>query len=425
MLRIQKVNLAKKRTKASVRVDYEDPYLALTSLLVDAATLEHSLLSIYLYAMFSIRDTYQGVRGALSSATFQPQPPGYNAMQRGAVAVPLAPDDRARAARAPAAAPTFLDITIEEMQHLALVNQLLYELCAAPCLERHTFPHRFEIYPFPLELRSLDRFVAATFTWIEAPAAELVRAPGSPFVTELEHEVNEGCGDDVVKAFRETKGLEPLGSLYGKILERLDALRSDPPSFIPETFAWGVWSDRIDWIRNQGEIDHYRFFRSLFDGTAFGADAKIWSNGNSAAYPSVSLQWMSAFGSREDSIPSNHRARKLAWLSNLIYWTLLCLLDVSYRTNNRKLIYVAIEQMSSALWWLGLDLAHEHKIGMPFDVMLVRYNLGRDERSTLAIIERLVREARATAEKKEVRELLPRQFELALFQRTLDALRLK
>jgi hypothetical protein len=57
--------------------------------------------------------------------------------------------------------------------------------------------------------------------------------------------------------------------------------------------------------------------------------------------------------------------------------------------------------------------------------MLVRYNLGRDERSTLAIIERLVREARATAEKKEVRELLPRQFELALFQRTLDALRLK
>lgn len=412
MLRIRKANLAKKRPKASVRVDYEDPYLALTSLLVDAATLEHSLLSIYLYAMFSIRDKYAATRGALTSTTYQPQPPGRNAIQ-----------SLAEPAQAGQRKPTFLEITIEEMQHLALVNQLLYELCAAPCLERHSFPHRFEIYPFPLELRSLDRFVAATFTWIEAPAEELQRTGDNPFVAELEREVNEGCKRDVVAEFRDDKGLDPLGSLYGKILEQLDALRHDPPPFIPETFAWGVWSDRIDWIRNQGEIEHYRFFRSLFDGSAFGADASIWSKDSSDTYPSVSLEWKSAFGSREDTIPSEHAARKLAWLSNLIYWTLLCLLDVSYRTNNRKLIYVAIEQMASGLWWLGLDLAHKHKIGMPFDVMLVRYNLGRDEVSTLAIIERLVKEARNLAEKQEVRELLPENFDRALFQRTLDALR--
>jgi hypothetical protein len=384
--------------------DYDDPYLSLTGLLVDAATLEHSLLSIYLYAMFSIREEYKDVRGELTRATFQPQPPGRNAMQP--------PEQH----KSPV---TFLDVTIEEMQHLALVNQLLYELCAAPCLERHTFPHRFEIYPFELQLRPLDRFVAATFTWIEAPAAELADR-SSDFVKKLENEVSRGKPDDV-KTFRKVNG-DPLGSLYGRILERLDALRHDPPSFIPKTFAWGVWSDRLDWIRYQGEIDHFRFFRSLFDGTAFKANESIWTAPNLEQRPAIQLEWKSAFAGRHNSIEDEPK-RKLAWLSNLIYWTLLCLLDLSYRTNNRKLIYVAIEQMSAALWWLGLDLAHKHNVGIPLDVMLVRYNLGRDEASTLAIIERLVLEARKVAEDDGVRAILPTNLDTNLFQRTLDALR--
>jgi hypothetical protein len=302
---------------------------------------------------------------------------------------------------------------------------LLYELCAAPCLERHTFPHRFEIYPFPLQLRSLDRYVAATFTWIEAPAGALERKQGNQLVHELERVVNAGSGKDVVKEFREDRGLEPLGSLYHQILDQLDTLRKDPPGFIPENFAWGVWSDRIDWIRNQGEIDHYRFFRSLFTGEAFGANETIWDDPKSDAYPAVTLSWRSAFRSRDNSISKRgqtHEAQGVAWLSNLIYWALLCLLDVSYRTNNRKLIYVAIEQMASGLWWLGLDLAHKHQLGIPFDVMLVRYNLGRDERSTLSIIERLVREARHVSEQPEVLRRLPKEFDRGLFQRTLDAL---
>jgi hypothetical protein len=299
--------------------DYDDPYLSLTGLLVDAATLEHSLLSIYLYAMFSIRDEYKHVRGELARASFQPQPPGRNAMQ---------PPERHKSPT------TFLDVTIEEMQHLALVNQLLFELCAAPCLERHTFPHRFEIYPFELQLRSLDRFVAATFTWIEAPAAELA-ARDSDFVKQLEHEVSGGKPDQV-DTFRKVSG-DPLGSLYGRILERLDALRHNPPPFIPKTFAWGVWSDRLDWIRYQGEIDHFRFFRSLFDGSAFGTDASIWAAKAANQRPSIQLEWKSAFAGRHNSL-ADEQKRKLAWLSNLIYWTLLCLLDLSYRTNNRKLI---------------------------------------------------------------------------------------
>jgi hypothetical protein len=45
MLRIRKANPAKQE-EPTWRIDYEDPYLALTSLLVHAATLEHSLLSV-------------------------------------------------------------------------------------------------------------------------------------------------------------------------------------------------------------------------------------------------------------------------------------------------------------------------------------------------------------------------------------------
>lgn len=400
--------------RSNIRVDYTDPYLALTSLLVDAATLEHSLLAMYLYAMFSVRDRYANLRGELTSKSFQPQPPGRNAIAPPAVARPPA---------------TFLDVTIEEMQHLALVNQLLYELCAAPCLERHSFPHRFEIYPFPLELRSLDRFVAATFTWIEAPRDALRHTQGNDLVKKLEHVLNATLKRDVIAEFREGQQAEPVGSLYGSILEQLDKLRSDPPPFIPDNFPWGVWSDRIDWIRHQGEIAHYEFFRSLFDGSAFDADESIWDDPKAAAYPTRKLEWKSAFPSRSVSFTSSKDPRRrLAWLSNLIYWTLLCLLDVSYRTNNRKLIYLAVEQMASGLWWIGLDLAHKHRIGMPFDVMLVRYNLGRDERSTLAIIERLVLEAKRLAvqlgaEEIDGKSALPERFDPGLFDRTLDALR--
>jgi hypothetical protein len=394
-----------RRRKSDLRIDYADPYLALTSLLVDAATLEHSLMAMYLYALFSVKDQYAAVRGALSSQSFQPQPPGA-----------LVPETKA-------AAVTFLDVTIEEMQHLALVNQLLYELCAAPCLERHTFPYLFEIYPFPLELRSLDRASAASFMWIEAAAKQLnpkaskdQREPQA-LIEQVEQAIDLLPGQSNVADFR-GQDLEHIGSLYGQILERLDALRRQPPQFLAPTFAWGVWADRIDWLRNQGEIKHYRFFRSLFTGEAFGAGPEIWRDPHSHEYPSLSLPWRTAFKSRKDNIGKG--ARELAWLANLIYWTLLCLLDLSYRSNNRKLIYVAIEHMASALWWLGLELAHKHGVGMPFDVMLVRYNLGRNDASTLAIIARLVREAQHHAQLLE--RVLPESFDLGLFERTLAAI---
>jgi hypothetical protein len=404
MLRIHRAKA--QRHSADLRIDYHDPYLALTSLLVDAATLEHSLMAMYLYALFSLKDQYAAVRGTLSARAFQPQPPGLPS------------------AAAPAV-PTFLDITIEEMQHLALVNQLLYELSAAPCLERHTFPYLFEIYPFPLQLRSLDRYSAATFMWIEASSTQLNRdAPAdrresSELISEVENAIDAKPGEGRVARFRRKK-LEHIGSLYGKILECLDVLRAQPPAFLAPTFPWGVWADRIDWLRNQGEIKHYRFFRSLFSGEAFGSGPEIWRDRRSKDYPSLSLPWRTAFASRKHNLA--RRTRSLAWLANLIYWCLLCLLDVSYRSNNRKLIYVAIEHMASALWWLGLTLAHQHRVGMPFDVMLVRYNLGRNDAATLAIITRLVREARRQAEQLAAEGLLPEAFDLGLFERTLAAI---
>jgi len=395
-----------------IHVDYQDPYLALTSLLVDAATLEHSLMASYLYALFSIKEEHDDLRGSLSPALFQPQPPTESSGEL------VAPPQL-----------TFLEVTIEEMQHLALVNQLLRELGAAPCLERHPFPFVCEIYPFPLELRSLDRYAAATYAWIEASSTDVnlgYKAEGMAFRESLRQVIEEGrraagALPPALVAAGAVVPREHIGSLYTRILECLQILRHDPPAFLSPEFPWGIWTDRVRWIRDQGELRHFAFFRDVFTGKAFGADVEIWSDPISKNYPSISLPWRTAFSNRSDSIERGPQ-RDLAWLANLIYWTLLALLDVAYRRGARKLVYGAIEQMTSALWWLGLQLAREYGVGMPFDVMLVRYTLGRDDASTLAIIQRLVHEAKTRAKPLAKAGLLPILFDMQLFDRTLAAL---
>ena len=395
MLRMRR---APEPRKAGFGVDYKDPYLTLVRLLVDAATLEHTLLASHLYALFSIKDGYVGVRGELTPDVFRLQPPD---------------------ARRPSMPHSFLDVAIEELQHLAILNQLLYELHAAPCLERHAFPHRFETYPFELELRSLDRYTAATFTWLEAAAAEFDPELGDErLVEDLKHVITNGSKLNAAYAWKRVTGVERLGSLYARILELLAALQDDAPAFIPQSFEWGVWADRVDRVRNRGEIEHFHFFRSLFTGDAFGADETIWEDPRSQEYPAVVLAWKPALesGRRNNGTGVGH---ELARLSNLIYGSLLCLLELSCRSDDRRSIQVAIEQLASALWWLGLELAQEHHLGIPLEVMRVRYDLGRDDRVGWLIITRLIDEARSCAERIG-RAALPARFDLGVFERTLD-----
>lgn len=396
------------RTRDVIPVDFDDDYLELVTLLVEAAGLEHSLMTAYLYALFSIKDEHAEVRGDLALRSFLEHPPA----GRFGSEVLLEKD-------------SFLDVAIEEMQHLGIVNGLLRELGAAPCLMPHLFPYSSDIYPFALELRSLDRYVAATYLWIEAGQCELSLKPGcdarrepEAFIREVRRVLKDGAGPGQIPI--DDERVNHVGSLYGKVLEYLQRVRANPPPGLPRDFAWGAWEDRMTWIRDQGEITHYRFFRDVFTGEAFGGDASIWKPGPS--FPARTLPWRTAYSGRRDSIESED-ARQLAWLSNLLYWILLSLLDLAYRMDSRKLRYEAIEQMTLALWWLGLELAGKHGVGLPFDPIGPRYTLGRDDRQSLAMSIRLVEEASRKAKLLGDRGLLPERFDRDLFERTLEALK--
>ena len=94
-------------------------------LLQEAAGLEHLLMVQYLYAAFSIKEEYVGVRGSMGAQYY----------------VDNVHTD-------------LFGVAIEEMQHLDMVNTFLVNLGAAPNLIAQEFPFVCDIYPFALELKT-------------------------------------------------------------------------------------------------------------------------------------------------------------------------------------------------------------------------------------------------------------------------------
>ena len=123
---------------------YNDPFLELVRLLTEAGSLEHTLMISYLYALFSLKERYATVRGSVSLHLFMEHRVGSDPEEPGA-----------------ATRHSFLDVAIEEMQHLSLVNQLLGHLGAAPIMMPHQFPMAADIYPFEIDLEPLSREIAA------------------------------------------------------------------------------------------------------------------------------------------------------------------------------------------------------------------------------------------------------------------------
>ena len=378
-----------------VRIDFNDPYLELLRLLTEAAVLEHSLMVSYLYAMFSIKDDYAKVRGNVNGRSF------------------LKHDMSGQGEELEHEFHSFLDVALEEMQHLGLVNALLGELGAAPNLTPHGFPLSADIYPFPLEPAWLSREVAARYMWIEADDHAL--DPGwkhSHKQRRLIVEVRRilGIGPDVPAH---------LGSVYGTIVDYALIVAHEPPAFLPPTFPWGKWIDRLTAIRYQGEMAHFNFFSDVFSGLAFGGDEKIWDDAGATAFPTRPLLRGTAYRGRPDTLCEP--ARSIAWLANLHYWIVLMLLDVTYRGLDRRMRYKAIDSMTQALWWLGLDLAARNA-GMPFDPLGPTYAMGRDAQASIAIVRRYAREAERFARALAAQGNLPAGYDLRVFAPLLAGL---
>jgi len=400
-----------------IPTDYHDPYLELVHLLTEAAALEHSLMIAYLYALFSLKDEYAHVRGDIRTRSYLEHSPA----GRGGTEVLRRKD-------------TFLDVALEEMQHLSLVNRFLVDLGAAPNFTPHDYPYTSDLYPFDVELRSLDQYVTATYLWIEADECALSLKPSCAnpperrrLIKAVRRVLKEGS-----KRYREMpideEKLNHLGSLYHTVVQVMQRVAADPPAFLDRAFPWGEWESRMHWILFQGELSHFEFFLDVFTGKAFGGTERIWKPG--PKFPAYVFSRHTAYTARPHTIP-DERVRRIAWLADLHYWIILSLLDVAYRSRGFAAFYSApqlayqykaIDNMTQGLWLLGLHLASAYQTGVPFDAMGPQYGLGRTPEHSKALIVHLVNEAQRVAEELGREGLLPPDFDLDLYQLTLNGL---
>jgi len=332
--------------------DFQDPYLELVRLVREASEIEHALLVQYLYASFSVKPRYQAVIGAGGDDSI-----------------------------------SLVGVAVQEMRHLARVNDLLTDLHAAPNLVRQDFPYEPDIYPFELSMEPLSRRSSAKYIYAEADAKA------------LDPDIADAASQKYIAAVLGALGGGPrpnhIGSLYGNILDRLsDVIAAGLPGLPDLTHHVST----LRGIKEQGEVAHYAFFKKLFTGEAFGAGPEIWSlDPADDAYPAHDIGIdPSAFEGHPRAIPEPHRAT--AWLANLHYWLILGLLDLGLRTGEagEDLRFQAVAHMRSALRPLGTHLA-TLGVGIPFDPLSMGYAPGRDTAGTVFVLRRLAQESAVAA----------------------------
>jgi len=331
--------------------DFNDPYLDLLRLLREAAEIEHALMVQYLYAAFAVRPEYPKLQGATS-----------------------------------ASARNLMGVAIQEMKHFDDVNRLLVELGATPCMERQDFPYEPDIYPFPFHLERLTAESLAKYTWTEAPSGAL--SPGANPTPD-----DQAFLDSLARTLGADVRPNHLGSVYGAMIERLQEVAEAPPPRFPDIVTWVA---KLEAIKDEGEDDHYQFFRSVFMGkhAAFVENPAVWSLPmDDPLYPSFPVP-LNPTALMPDT-PQDPGARK-AWLGDLHYWMILMLLDLSYR-HAMPTSLMAKRHMTEPLFALGLDLAASRH-GMPFDPLSMGYACGVDKAGSVEIVRRLALEANGAAQ---------------------------
>ncbi|NWG47098.1 MAG: hypothetical protein HXY25_11210 [Alphaproteobacteria bacterium] len=366
-------NLASTPVRASATAeivrDFEDPYLELVRLLREAAEIEHDLMVQYLYCAYSVKPAYSGIIG---------------------FAVPR-PD-------------SLLGIAVQEMQHLAAVNHLLRALGHRPVLERAGYPHETDLYPFPFKLEPISRVSLAKYAYCEAPPGAL--DPAKAQTTEdraFIAMVSRVLGPDL--------HVNHVGTLYANVIARLAEVRQSPDA---PKIDYDRWHADLVRIMQEGEVDHYRFFRNLLMGIhpIFETKATVWDLPYSHAdYPGLPLAGdHTAFKGHERTIPDS-LSRELAWLSDLTYWSSLLLLTLGYHHESEEVravpLQMAQELMLGPLGSLARALP-ERGYGLPFDQLSLDYHPGTDDAGTKRFILRML--AEADRKKAAVETELPYDF---------------
>ncbi|MGI9381522.1 MAG: ferritin-like domain-containing protein [Methyloligellaceae bacterium] len=302
-----------------------------------------------------------------------------------------------------ATADNMIGVAIQEMQHLSAVNRLLVALGSCPHLDRQDFPYEPDIYPFVFQLEPLSKVALAKYVYTEAPAEAFdVSLAKSAADTEFRSSVLALLGAD--------HRTNHVGSLYRSILDVLGEVTSMPEAPITVD-ASAKWREELLRIMDEGEDDHFKFFRATFEAKhqAFGADQRAWSRDpTDPVYPAHPVGFNpTAYIGHPHQI-SEPSGLILGWLGDLHYWTTLSTLDYGYRVNDDEAIDHATMQMTSTIWPIAKILP-SHNTGIPFDPLSMGYALGAGSPQTKRIIASFCKEALKFAEHIEHR--LPEDYD--------------
>ncbi len=176
-------------------------------LLHTAAEVEHSLMTQYLYAAYSLGPPFTGSDVPADAAT--------------------------RVARWQR---TLLAIAREEMAHFATVQNLLYLIGGALNLEREDFPFRSELYPFPFRLEPVTKASLARYV-----AAEMPADPPDPADEVMVDEVRTRAGASRL-------GVNRVGIVYSTLVELLKDPQRIADTDFREATAETLQARKEDWF---------------------------------------------------------------------------------------------------------------------------------------------------------------------------------
>lgn len=367
--------MAGESAKSPIIRDFSNPYLELVRLLKEAAEIEHDLMVQYLYCAFSLKPPYQEIVGnPLPNTT------------------------------------TFMGVIVQEMQHLGAVNRLLVELDAAPVLTRQDFPYESDLYPFPFEMVPMSPVSLAKFTYCEAPPSALLKPAGTgaaatPLLDQLKTTIGSGIAPNHV------------GHLYDAVLASLDEVKKAGTARLD----FDAWFEDLDHIKDEGEVGHFEFFRSLYQGRhpTLEKVPGIWSLPESDARHPVYKVPMNptAYAGHPNSI-KDPDLRSLAWLGNLNYWIMLSLLDAGYRRKSPLEHALAQAIMMGPLWSLA-KLLPARGAAIPFDPLSMGFEPGLNSAAEQRFTRLMLEEARNFAQ--SIEHLLPRDYNLKIYEQVLAA----
>ncbi|MDP6436326.1 MAG: ferritin-like domain-containing protein [Gammaproteobacteria bacterium] len=353
--------------------DFYDPYLELIRLLKEASEIEHALMIQYIFGAFTLKPQYQELVGSA-------EPTG----------------------------DSFMGVAVQEMQHLAAANKLLVALGSAPNLDRQDFPTEPDIYPFEFSLERLTKLTLARYTYVEAGQNSI------PF-TKKSRPADQLFCDQLTAELGSNTGMNHVPGLYGVFVDQLESAIADGTVQLDGA---DEWLENLKYIMNEGEKQHFGFFRSVFTGEhpALAGGSNPWDLAEDHPdYPSFPVTPNpTAFFGHANQIKSPE-ARALAWLSDLHYWIMLMLLNLYYRTGSEALNGMAQRHMREPLQSIAGLLA-EYGTGLPFDVLSIGYAPAPDHVGNLEFILRLSEEADTFANK--MKSDLPANYPLGLHAAT-------